>query len=201
MKTNDATRKGQSTIDEADDQTDVKALLVAIAEGDRKSFAEFHSRFSGMVFATAVQVLHNHEDAQDTSQEVFTSLWKKARLYADDRGKPSTWLAAMARNRSIDKLRARQRRSRLNETFEDRCRIENMTTETDPSEEAGLNELGRHVRSAVLQLSPEQRDAIQLAFFDGLTRNEIAQRTGEPLGTVKARIRRGLGRLRGIVNP
>ncbi|MES2468221.1 MAG: sigma-70 family RNA polymerase sigma factor [Verrucomicrobiota bacterium] len=184
-----------------DDQAEVRVLLRGIANGDRVCYAEFHRRFSGMVYATAIQVLHNHEDAQDTAQEVFTSLWKKAKMFIDDRGKPSTWLAAMARNRSIDKLRSRQRRSRLNDSFEDESRTEEQLVRTDPAMEASVNELGQHVRSAVMELSPEQREAIQLAFFEGLTQLEIAQKTGEPLGTIKARIRRGLGRLRTMVKP
>jgi len=184
-----------------DDQVEVRMLLRGIANGDRACFAEFHKRFSGMVYATAIQVLHNHEDAQDTSQEVFTSLWKKAKMFIDDRGKPSTWLAAMARNRSIDKLRSRQRRSRLNDSFEDESRTEEQLIRIDPAKEASANEMGLHVRTAVMELSPEQREAIQLAFFEGLTQLEIAHKTGEPLGTIKARIRRGLGRLRTIVKP
>ena len=184
-----------------DDQAEVRILLRGIANGDRTCFAEFHRRFSGMVYATAIQVLHSHEDAQDTSQEVFTSLWKKAGMFVDDRGKPSTWLAAMARNRSIDKLRSRQRRSRLNDSFEDESRTEEQMLRTDPAREASSNELGQQVRSAVMELSAEQREAIQLAFFDGLTQLEIAKKTGEPLGTIKARIRRGLGRLRTTVKP
>jgi RNA polymerase sigma-70 factor, ECF subfamily len=182
-----------------DDQVEVRLLLRGIANGDRLCFGEFHRRFSGMVYATAIQVLHSHEDAQDTSQEVFTSLWKKANMFIDDRGKPSTWLAAMARNRSIDKLRSRQRRSRLNDSFEDESRTEEQMLRIDPAKEASANEMGQHVRTAVMDLSPEQREAIQLAFFEGLTQLEIAQKTGEPLGTIKARIRRGLGRLRAIV--
>ncbi len=184
-----------------DDQAEVRVLLRGIANGDRLSFAEFHRRFSGMVYATAIQVLHNHEDAQDTSQEVFASLWKKAKMFMDDRGKPSTWLAAMARNRSIDKLRSRQRRSRLNDSFEDESRTEEKLFRLDPAKEASANEIGLHVRTAVMELSPEQREAIQLAFFEGLTQLEIAHKTGEPLGTIKARIRRGLGRLRALVKP
>ena len=184
-----------------DDQADVRVLLRGIATGDRDCFAEFHRRFAGMVYATAIQVLHNHEDAQDTSQEVFTSLWKKAAMFMDDRGKPSTWLAAMARNRSIDRLRSRQRRSRLNDSFEDESRTEEQMFRIDPSLEASSNEIGHHVRTAVMELSAEQREAIQLAFFEGLTQLEIAQKTGEPLGTIKARIRRGLGRLRSTVKP
>lgn len=182
-----------------EDQSDLKEMLKGIANGDRQAFREFHSRFSGMVYATAVQVLHNHEDAEDCVQDVFTSLWKKAGMYLDDRGKPSTWLAAMARNRAIDKLRARQRRGKLNDSFEAESRVDEPITRIDPAKQAGVTELGETVRSAVLQLSPEQSEAIRMAFFDGLTQLEIAQKTGEPLGTIKARIRRGLGRLRTIV--
>ncbi len=182
-----------------DEQREVRVLLHGIANGDRTAFAEFHRRFHGMVYATAIQVLHNHEDAEDTCQEVFHGLWKKAGMFADDRGKPSTWLAAMARNRSIDRLRSRQRRSRLNDSFEEESRVAVQMVRTDPSQEASANEMGHHVRSAVMELSPEQREAIQLAFFQGLTQLEIAQHTGEPLGTIKARIRRGLGRLRSLV--
>jgi RNA polymerase sigma-70 factor (ECF subfamily) len=182
-----------------EDQSDLKEMLKGIANGDRQAFREFHSRFSGMVYATAVQVLHNHEDAEDCVQDVFTSLWKKAGMYLDDRGKPSTWLAAMARNRAIDKLRARQRRGKLNDSFEAESRVDEPITRIDPAKQAGVTELGETVRSAVLQLTHEQSEAIRMAFFDGLTQLEIAQKTGEPLGTIKARIRRGLGRLRTIV--
>jgi len=182
-----------------DDQSGVKQLLRAIANGDRRAFADFHDRFSGMVYATAVQVLHSHEDAEDCVQDVFSSLWKKAGMYADDRGKPSTWLAAMSRNRAIDKLRARQRRGRLNDSFEAESRVDEPINRMDPARQAGTAELGGSVRSAVMQLTAEQSEAIRMAFFDGLTQQEIAQRTGEPLGTIKARIRRGLGKLRTIV--
>jgi RNA polymerase sigma-70 factor (ECF subfamily) len=182
-----------------DDQSSVKELLRAIANGDRRAFADFHERFSGMVYATAVQVLHSHEDAEDCVQDVFSSLWKKAGMYVDDRGKPSTWLSAMARNRAIDKLRARQRRGKLNDSFEAESRVDDPINRLDPSRQAGLAELGGSVRSAVLQLTAEQSQAIRMAFFDGLTQQEIAKKTGEPLGTIKARIRRGLGKLRTIV--
>lgn len=182
-----------------DNQDEIRDLLHGIANGGRDSFAEFHRRFSGMVYATAVQILHNHEDAEDTSQEVFASLWKKAGMFANDRGKPSTWLAAMARNRSIDRLRARQRRSKLNDSFEDESRTAEQIVRTDPAKETSTHEMSHQVRSAVMELSEEQRQAIQLAFFDGLTQLEIAKQTGEPLGTIKARIRRGIGRLRDIV--
>ncbi len=182
-----------------EDQADLKEMLRLISYGDRAAFDQFHTRFHGMVLATAVQILHNQEDAEDCAQEVFTSLWKKANMYLDDRGKPSTWLAAMARNRAIDKLRSRQRRTRLNDTFEMESRTELPVTRMDPSDFANAHEVGQRVQSAVMKLTPEQAAAIRMAFFDGLTQLEIAQQTGQPLGTIKARIRRGLGRLKEIV--
>jgi RNA polymerase sigma-70 factor, ECF subfamily len=98
-----------------DNQDALREMIRGIANGDRRAFRDFHARFANMVFATAVQVLHNQEDAEDCAQEVFSSLWQKAGMFADEKGKPSTWLATMARNRALDKLRARQRRSKLND--------------------------------------------------------------------------------------
>ncbi len=184
-----------------EDQADLRQMLKGITVGDRGAFDAFHARFHGMVFATALQILHHYEDAEDCAQDVFTSLWNKAGLYLDERGKPSTWLAAMARNRAIDKLRARQRRSRLNDSFEQECKTELPLTRFDPSDFAGAQEMGRWVKSAVMQLTPNQASAIRMAYFEGLTQLEIARKTGEPLGTIKARIRRGLGRLKEIAGP
>ena len=182
------------------DQEDVRQLLKQVAAGDRVAFQEFYRRFHGMVYATAIQVLYSDEDAADCTQEVFESLWRKARLYLSDKGKPSTWLAAMARNRAIDKLRARQRRSKLNDRFEREQKVEPLSTRSDPSSEAETADLGSKVREAVAQLSTDQAQAIRMAYFSGLTQSEIAAETGEPLGTIKARIRRGLARLRQVVD-
>ncbi len=182
-----------------DQQIEVRALLRQVANGDRPAFRELHHRFSGLIYATAVQVLHNHEDAEDTVQEVFAQVWNKANMFCDERGKPSTWLTTLTRNKAIDKLRSRERRSRLYDGYEDEMKADRASISSSPSKEATVRELAGQARNAVLQLSSEQRQAIQLAFFDGLTQLEISQRTGEPLGTIKARIRRGLGKLRGMI--
>lgn len=178
---------------------EVRAIFRAVAGGDRVAFAELHRRFSGLVFATVMQVLHNQQDTEDVTQEVFAVLWKKADMYSEERGKPTTWLTTLARNRAIDKFRSRDRRSKLNHGFEQESEMEKGWAAPSPAVEVEIKELAQEARSAVMLLSPEQRQAIQLAFFDGLTQAEIAQRTGAPLGTVKARIRRGLGKLRGII--
>lgn len=178
---------------------EVRELFRRVAASDRQAFAELHQRFSNLVYATVIQVLHNHQDTEDVVQEVFALLWKKADMYSEERGKPTTWLTTLARNRAIDKFRSRDRRSRLNDGFEQESEMDKGWQAPSPSGETEVRELAEQARSAVLQLSPEQRQAIQLAFLDGLTQAEIAEKTGAPLGTVKARIRRGLGKLRGIM--
>ena len=178
---------------------EVRGIFRAVAGGDRVAFAELHRRFSGLVYATAVQVLHNHQDTEDVTQEVLAVLWKKADMYSEERGKPTTWLTTLARNRAIDKFRSRDRRSTLYNGFEQETEMGKGWEAPSPSGEVETKELAHEARSAVLQLSADQRVAIQLAFFDGLTQAEIAERTGAPLGTVKARIRRGLGKLRSIL--
>ncbi len=182
-----------------EDYEEIRSLFRRVAAKDRVAFQELHRRFSGMVFGTVYQVLHQQQDAEDTVQEVFAQLWKKADLYSEERGKPTTWLTTLARNRAIDKFRSRDRRNRLNDHFEQEPQMEKGWAAPSPSGEVEGAEIALETRTAVMQLAPEQRQAIQLAFFEGLTQAEIAERTGAPLGTVKARIRRGLGKLRALI--
>lgn len=183
------------------DLLEVKSLFRRVASHDRQAFEELHQRFSNLIFATVFQILHNHQDAEDVAQEVLALLWKKAEMYSEERGKPTTWLTTLARNRAIDRFRSRDRRNRLNHGFEEESEMEKGWEAPSPSSAAEINELASHARSAVLHLAPDQRLAIQLAFLEGLSQTEIAERTGAPLGTVKARIRRGLGKLRGMIKP
>lgn len=186
-------------IEEQKEQAEVGNLLGDIANGDQAAFAELHSRFSGLVYATAVQVLQNEEDAEDTAQEVFAAVWAKAGSYQAGRGKPATWLITLARNRAIDRIRSRGRGIKASDRFRADPDSLPIWSAGAPDEVADRSDLADHAVSAVLRLSEEQRQAIQLAFFEGLTQVEIAERTGTPLGTVKARIRRGLNRLRGMM--
>ncbi|MFV1993910.1 MAG: sigma-70 family RNA polymerase sigma factor [Verrucomicrobiales bacterium] len=185
---------------EADRDEEVRCLL-AVAQGDWKSFRDLYDGFAGIVFAVVFRVLNDRQDAEDITQEVFALVWRKASLYRPAKGKPVTWLVTMARNRAIDHLRTRQRRFRLrNELTEQVARLEPGGSSVDLVTEACANESSRIVRGAVKELSHQQREAIELAYFSGLTQNEIAARLGEPLGTIKARIRRGVIRLHGIVS-
>ena len=183
-----------------DDEADGK-MIRGIANGDRECFRKLHERYDGLLFTTIQKVLNDREDSEEVLQEVMSSLWRKAHLYHPGRGRPITWLASMARNRAIDRLRSKQRQSRLKSAYSDEVDV-NPRTSPSPTgpEAAARRDTCRVVRSAVLELTEVQREAIEKVYFEGLTQQEIADQLGEPLGTVKARIRRGLAKLRKTVD-
>jgi RNA polymerase sigma-70 factor, ECF subfamily len=188
-----------TTAPESDDRTVELDLLARITKRERAAFEQLYTRYSNILYATAMKFLKEDADAQDVVQDVFIQIWDKAKLYDPAKGKPLTWALTMTRNRSIDRIRAIQRRTRLRDDFE---------KETVADESAGIREAlsgvdaserSQILRDAVGRLSPEQRKVIDLAFFGGLTQSEIADRLGEPLGTVKARARRGLMKLKELL--
>lgn len=173
-------------------------LIRKIALGNREAFGKFYQQFSGLVYSTALRILADPVDAEDVAQEVFVMLWEKAPMYSSSRGKPLTWVITMTRNKSIDRLRSLTRRHRLY----DEAKLEmgdDDTYQVEPFADLENSEKGQIVRSAVLKLNQQQREVIEMAYFNGLTQLEIAERISEPLGTVKARIRRGMLRLREII--
>ncbi len=171
----------------------------AIARGDANAFVQLYDRFRGVIFSTILKVLRNREDAEDTAQEVFAQIWDKAHLFRDERGRALTWIATMARNRAIDRLRKAQRRSRLDETYLEREAAEEEVELRDASDDAAMAESVAALRRAMGGLTPDQREAIELVYIGGLTQAQASARLGVPLGTVKARVRRGLARLRGAM--
>ena len=182
-------------------------LLENIGRGDRESFRQLHERYAGVLFSTAYQVLNNQAEAEDVLQDVFVQIWDKAKLYDRGRGKPLTWALTLTRNKSIDRLRSAQRRHRLKDEVEKESTVVEHRGaggnhgSVDSGEQVYILEKNKLVRNAVLQLSTEQRQAIEMAFFGGLTQNEIALQLHEPLGTVKARIRRGMIKLKDLIEP
>jgi RNA polymerase sigma-70 factor, ECF subfamily len=188
------------TADTAVELTDTD-LLQFIAAGDHDSLDELHRRYSGVLLATAFRVLNNTRDAEEVVQEAFVQIWEKAGVYDSERGKPLTWAMTLTRNKAIDRLRRIQRRHRLHDEIEEEAQIWDRIIENDSCDQAVSHETHAIVRSAVIQLSPDQRRAIEMAFFGGLTQHQIAQELDEPLGTVKARIRRGMLKLRNIIAP
>ncbi len=177
------------------------ALLRRVAQGDRRSFEELYERFSGVLFSTAYRVLNNQEAAEDVLQDVFVQIWEKAPLYDPTRGKPMTWAVTLTRNKSIDRLRSTQRRNRLQDDVQRESETFEQFDDRSSFDALASGESNKLVREAIQKLSKDQREAIELAFFSSLTQTEIAERLKEPLGTIKARIRRGLMKLREVISP
>lgn len=176
-------------------------LLRRIGEGNRDAFSQLYDRFNGVLFATAYRVLNNQQAAEDVLQDVFVQVWEKAALYDPTRGKPLTWAITLTRNKAIDRLRSVQRRNRLGDELEREAETFEQFDDKSSVDVVESAEKGQLVRQAIGKLSKEQREAIELAFFSGLTQTEIAERLGEPLGTVKARIRRGMMKLKDLITP
>ena len=187
-----------------DSSTDQRAeikLLQRIGQGNRQSFEQFYDRFSRVLFMVAYRLLGNREAAEDVLQEVFVQIWQKAPLYDPRRGKPLTWAVTFTRYRAIDLLRSKQRRGRLYEDAKQETQATEKFDDCDSFLAVAADERLDLVREAIAKLSADQREAIELAFFGSLTQAEIAERLNQPLGTVKARIRRGLIKLRRLIEP
>ena len=170
--------------------------MARIARRERAALEELYGRYSNILYATALKYLKDDADAQDVVQDVFIQIWDKARLYDPTKGKPLTWALTLTRNRSIDRIRAIQRRTRLRNDFEKESAVDESVGIREALSEVDASEKGQVLRDAVGRLSPQQRKVIELSYFRGFTQSEIAEQLGEPLGTVKARARRGLLKLK-----
>jgi RNA polymerase sigma-70 factor (ECF subfamily) len=185
--------------DLADNPADDVALIRRVAQGDRRGLEELYDRYANILFTVAHRVLNDQQATEDVLQDVFIQIWDKAPLYDASRGKPLTWAITLTRNKAIDQLRSIQRRGRLAESAEREYKALEQFDGPSAFDEVASGEAGRLVRQAILSLSPESREVIELAFFSSLTQAEIAERLQQPLGTVKARIRRALMKLREIL--
>jgi RNA polymerase sigma-70 factor (ECF subfamily) len=167
---------------------DDAALLALVQQGDEYAMASLFDRYSKVVYSVALRVLRDPASAEDILQEVFMQIWRNPESFVASRGSLGGWLAVVARNRSIDALR----RKRPSEQVDDMVLASNY----DLAKEAERNNLMGKARAAIVLLPLEQRKTLEMAFFDGLTHSEIAEMTGDPLGTVKTRIRSALSSLR-----
>jgi RNA polymerase sigma-70 factor (ECF subfamily) len=163
-------------------------LVTAVRSGDQTAMGSLYDRYSSVVYAAALRVLGDTGAAEDVLQEVFLQLWRNPAAFDAGRGNLGPWLAVIARNRAIDALRKR----RPETDFENVV----VSVTPDMASDAEKARVLTQVRSAMAEMPGPQRKALEMAYFEGLTHSEIAARTGEPLGTVKTRIRAGLLALR-----
>ena len=186
--------------EETDDRSIELDLLARIARRERAAFEQLYDRYVNVLYATALKFVKEDADAQDVVQDVFIQMWDKAHLYDPAKGKPLTWALTLTRNRSIDRIRAIQRRTRLRDEFQAETRVDESAGVKEALSDVNAGEKGQILRKAVAKLSVQQREVIELAYFRGLTQVEIADKLGEPLGTIKARARRGLMRLKELIS-
>lgn len=175
------------------DLTD-QELVSEISDRNRDAFAALYDRYGRRVFGMAARLLNDAVSSEEVTQDVFMRVWNRAESYAPDKGKFTTWLFRIAHNRAIDELRKRRRdKSRHADDIADHWDLE--STDIAPPDAAVANSEYATVRKALATLPDPQRQVVELSYFKGLTQSEIATQTGQPLGTVKTRMRLALRKL------
>jgi len=170
-----------------------KELASRVRAGDQNAMGALYDRYSALVYAVGLRVLADSAAAEDVLQEVFMQLWHNPARFDASRGSLGAWLAVIARNRAIDALRKRRYESDIEDIV--------VSVEPDLASEADRSRAAKNVRGVLNGMHPAQRQALEMAFFEGLTHTEIAAKIGEPLGTIKTRIRAGLAALRKALKP
>jgi RNA polymerase sigma-70 factor (ECF subfamily) len=171
-------------------------LMKAIQAGDPDALSQLYDRYNGILKALILRVIHNEAEADDLLQEIFMEIWNQAKNFSAQKGKPLGWMVTLARRRSIDGLRKKQAYARAEERLQNEieqqpdARVHNAT-----EEEIVLGDTRALIRKVIKGLPPPQQQAIDLAFFRGMSQREIAAKTNTPLGTVKTRLELGLKKI------
>jgi RNA polymerase sigma factor (sigma-70 family) len=171
-----------------------EALLSLIASSDEAALAELYDRFGGVAYGLALRIVRDETLAQDAVQEAFLAVWRTADRFLAERARASTWVLTLVHRRAVDLVRR-----------EDRRRGDPLESAPEPSaaqtvdEEAELGFRRRVVQEALRRLPPDQRQALELGYYGGLTQSELAERLNQPLGTIKSRMFTGLARLRELL--
>lgn len=179
----------------ADGQPSDRALMRGVVERDRAALTELYDRYSRYVYASCLRVLANTADAEDVMVQVFIELWERPGRFEASRGEVATYLMILARSRATDLRRSQTRRRELVRNAADDLLRPTVET-TTPAENVSWRERRGNVRAALADLNDLQREAVELAFLEGLSHREVAERLNTPLGTIKTRIRLGIIQLR-----
>jgi RNA polymerase sigma-70 factor (ECF subfamily) len=171
-------------------------LLSLIAQRQEPALAELYNRYNRLVFSLALAVVNDRATAEEITLDVFMRIWQKAATYRSDQAKVSTWLTHIARNHAIDMLRRRSVRLDQYAVHWEDATFKQPSNEPDPQESAEITLRRERVQAALAQLPPDQRQALLLAFFNGLSHSQIAEALKQPLGTIKTRLRLAMQKLR-----
>ncbi|MCX6955560.1 MAG: sigma-70 family RNA polymerase sigma factor [Verrucomicrobia bacterium] len=181
-------------------EPDEVTLLLAVARRDEEAFATLYDRLSRPIFSLVVRIVRSRAEAEEVLQEAFWQIWENAPSYRPELGSPFCWMVTVARRKAIDRLRSNARHlQRIAEA--QGLRTDDEFAAPVVLDVLAAGEQSAAVRAALARLGPDERRAIMLAFFDGLTHEEIAAALRAPVGTVKARIRRGLQKLKPSLAP
>jgi RNA polymerase sigma-70 factor, ECF subfamily len=175
------------------------AQLSRIAVGDQIALASFYDSTNSRVFSLILRILANHSNSEEVLLDVYLQVWRQAANYRIERGTPLVWLMTIARSRALDRLRSGRQERQCNQSLD--LARELRSFETLPDRSAINNEHQQMIRKALRTLSIEQRQALELAYFSGLSQSEIAEKIGKPLGTVKTRLRLGMIKLKNVLTP
>jgi RNA polymerase sigma-70 factor, ECF subfamily len=186
------------TLPVVNEQSTDLEIFLAIRAQQVKALDLLYDRYSKLVYSTAVQILNNVEEAEEVTQETFLSLWQRSEIYQPKRGSLSGFLITMSRSRSIDRLRSRKSSQQKLQRFQ--TFLDDAPHYNPPLEFVTVQERSNLVREALKQLSPDDRQLVETAYYQGLSQSEIAKRDGIPLGTVKSRARQALKKLRTALN-
>jgi RNA polymerase sigma-70 factor (ECF subfamily) len=176
----------------------LEALITLIASGDQDALAALYDQTKKQVYGLVLRILRNEATAEEVLMDVYLQVWRQAGHYDAAKGRPFTWLAMMARSRAIDRLRS----GKPEEQWPEEIETAHVIAHPSGMEEAvAANERRQIVIAALDTLSPQEREVIELAYFSGLTQSEMASQLGQPIGTIKTRVRRGLMKLRETLGP
>jgi RNA polymerase sigma-70 factor (ECF subfamily) len=177
-------------------ESEDEALVRRMADGDDQALGVLYDRWHSVVHGVVSRMLRQADDVEDVVEETFWQAWRQASRFDRTRGAVQTWLLTIARSRALDRVRALRRRREEPLEDDDGQVVVQQVAEGDPGQDAEAAERRRIVGAALTGLPPEQREALELGYFGGLSQTEIAERTGQPLGTVKTRMRLALQKLR-----
>lgn len=189
-----ANRKGVAQAPDAAVSSD-QELIARVLWRDEPALSAIYDRYNRLVYTVALRIVGDRQAAEEVTQDVFQAVWQSAGSFQPG-GSLAAWLIGIARHRAIDATRSRRYRTRAREEAFDDSRIARSATAEAPTDAILLRQA---IRMAMDKLPPPQRQALELAYYGGLTNQEIAARLGEPVGTVKSRVRLGLTRMRDLL--